>query len=340
MEFKEYIAFNREAIHSKILDYLPIREPVEYSTMVRDYSDRQGKYVRPGLLMLCGEMFGAKSQDLILPAAIMQLSEDWILMHDDVEDDSELRRGKPALHRIYGMEQAVNAGDAAHLAMWRMMGDYVKGRGLSRGMELYERFHRMLDKTVEGQYLDIKFTKDIRQIGRADEKMYFDIVERKTSSYSVYGPMQLGATVAGQGKKTLDALREIGSAAGTAFQIMDDVLDVTSSEKEFGKQKYGDLYEGKLTLVMLHAYKEASRAEKAKIDRIFKKDRNKKSKEEIDFLVYMIEKYGSADNACREAMKYGKKAQAAIKKYDGLFPDGDYKDLFVSAVTALFLRKK
>ena len=340
MDFREYVESNRKAINSKILEYLPSGEPKEYSGMVRDYTERQGKYVRPSLLMLCGEMFGVDRVDMVLPAAIMQLSEDWILMHDDVEDDSELRRGRPALHRIYGTELAINAGDAAHLAMWEMVGDYLKRVGMEKGMKFYYWLAKVLDSTVVGQYLDIKFTKDIRQVGKAGEEMYFDIVEKKTGCYSVYGPMQLGAIVAGKDAKTLDALKAIGSPAGTSFQIIDDVLDITSSEKTFGKQRYGDLYEGKLTLIVLHAYSKATRAERLKMDRIFKKDHKEKTKADIDFLVYLIGKYGSADHAYAVAMKYGKQAQDAIKKHKAIFPDNDYYDIFISAVNALFLRKR
>jgi geranylgeranyl diphosphate synthase type II len=261
-------------------------------------------------------------------------------MHDDVEDDSDTRRGKPAIHKIYGVEQAINAGDGVHLAMWRMLKDYTAKEGLSKGIRLFDKFYEILDMTVEGQYLDIKFTRETRQIGLATEKMYFDIVDRKTSCYSVYGPMQLGATVANQNAAVMKALKEIGNPAGMAFQIVDDVLDITANEKEFGKQRYGDLYEGKLTLIMLHAYGQATRAERLKVDRIYKKARKNKTKEEIDFLVYLIEKYGSADYAYKLAMKYGEKSQSAIEKYGVLLPNNEYRELFVSAVTALFLRKK
>src|SRR5208282_5015099 len=100
MDFKEYISLNRSDVHSKIMDYLDFKGPDDYSKIIKDYSERQGKYVRPGLLLLSGEMFGAKQKNLILPAAVMQLSEDWILMHDDIEDDSDMRRGKPAIHKL------------------------------------------------------------------------------------------------------------------------------------------------------------------------------------------------------------------------------------------------
>ena len=226
MDFSEYISRHREQIRLKIFEYFNGEGPPGYSEIVREYSERQGKYVRPGLLMITGQMLGAKPDELIIPAAAMQLSEDWILIHDDIEDDSEMRRGKPALHKIYGCEHAINAGDGAHLLMWQMLRDYLEEYGMKRGLGLFDMFSEILTATVEGQYLDIDFSKRIKEIGKADERMYYGIVERKTSCYSVYGPMQLGAIAAGMGKSELGMLKEIGMPAGMAFQIVDDILDI------------------------------------------------------------------------------------------------------------------
>ena len=340
MDFSEYISRHREQIRLKIFEYFRGEGPPGYSEIIRDYSERQGKYVRPGLLMITGQMLGAKSDELIIPAAAMQLSEDWILIHDDIEDDSEMRRGKPALHKIYGCEHAINAGDGAHLLMWQMLRDYLEEYGIKRGLSLFDMFSKILTATVEGQYLDIDFAKRIKEIGKADEKMYYGIVERKTSCYSVYGPMQLGATVAGADQKILDLFKKIGIEAGNAFQIMDDVLDFTADEKSFGKKKYGDLYEGKLTLIALHAYKEASAAEKRRIDKIFAKSKNSKTNEDIDFLIEMIEKYKSADYAYSIAMKHGAEAKRILDENRNMLPDNEFRGIFESSVYSLFNRKK
>lgn len=339
MNIKEYVEAHRGTIYAKISEYLPNDEPLEYSEMLSEYSRRQGKYMRPGLLMLTGELFGAKPKELVLPAAVMQISEDWILMHDDLEDGSEMRRGKPALHKMYGNWQALNAGDAVQMRMWRMVMDYVRENGLKKGTAFFDRIYSILNETVEGQYLDIKFSTEIKQIGKANESMYFDIVDKKTSCYTVYGPMQIGAVVASQPEKVCNVLMEIGRSVGKAFQITDDILDMTADEKEFGKKRYGDLYEGKLTLIMLHAYNAANRAEKAKIDRIYKKERTSKTKAEIDFLAYVIEKYGSVEYARGEAIRYGRLAQEKIKDNESIFPENEFKEVFKSAVEGLFIRK-
>jgi len=339
MNFKEYIEIYRPSIYAKICEYVPLKEPIAHHQIMRDYIDRQGSYRRPGLVMLTGQLFGASPEDLILPAAAEQLSEDWILMQDDIEDDSELRRGKPAAQRIYGWVHAFNATNTGQMAMWRMLKDYMRQHP-EKGNRLFEKFYHMLEYTVEGQYIEnqfIHYTKDLKQ---ASEALYYRIVDSKTCYYTVYGPMQIGAIAAGQTGETLEILKDIGKSAGIAFQIVDDILDMTADEKVFGKKNFGDLYEGKLTLMILHAYKNATPAEKAKMDAIYAKKRQDKTKEEIDFLREMIDKYHGLDYARQMAEAYGNKAKETVEKYKDNLPQNEFTSLLMSAMEELYIRNK
>ncbi len=340
MDFKDYIDLHKESIYSKIMEYLPLKEPTGHYKIVREYSERRGNYRRPGLLMLCGELFGATTQNLVLPAAAMQLSEDWILIHDDIEDDSELRRGKPALHRIYGNEIAINAGDAAHIAMWKMLKDNMVQAGSVLGGRLFDKFYNMLEYTVAGQYIDTNFIFNVRNMKDATESLYLRIIDSKTCYYSIYGPMQLGAIAAGQDGKTLELLKKIGEPAGKAFQIIDDILDMTADEKEFGKKRYGDLYEGKLTLIMLHTYKSATDSERQTIDSIYGKSRVQKTAHEIAELVDLVNRYGGIDYARAAAERYGNEAKAEAENSRSLLPSNEYVDTLLSAIDGLYNRKK
>lgn len=340
MNFKEYIETNRAAVYSEIMKYLPLKDPFEHYRIVREYSERMGSYRRPGLLMLCGEMFGAKRRSLVLPGAAMQISEDWILIHDDIEDNSELRRGKPTLHKLYGSEIALNAGDAVHIAMWKMLKDYIVRAGLATGSRFFDKFYDMLERTVEGQFLETDFIYNVKDLSKATEDLYFRILGSKTCYYTVYGPMQLGAIAAGADDEALNALREVGSPAGVAFQLADDILDMTADEKIFGKKRFGDLYEGKLTLIILNTYRNADKRERAKVDAIYSKSRNEKTKKEINFLVDLVEKYNSIEYAKKIAEKYGELAKRAIRMHESLFPDNEYKRIMLSAMEELYVRKK
>ncbi|MFI5412765.1 MAG: polyprenyl synthetase family protein, partial [Candidatus Micrarchaeales archaeon] len=124
MTFKEFAEKYRNDVYKKICEYIPLKEPLGHYKIMRDYIDRQGKYRRPALLLLTAHLYGATLEDAILPAAAQQLSEDWILMQDDIEDDSEMRRGKVAAHRLYGWVHALDASDTGQMAMWKMLKDY------------------------------------------------------------------------------------------------------------------------------------------------------------------------------------------------------------------------
>lgn len=340
MNFKEYVESHKEEIYSKIMEYMPIKEPVQHYKIAREYSERKGSYRRPGFLILTGQMYGAKIKDLVLPAAAMQTSEDWILIHDDIEDDSDLRRGMPALHKLYGSEVAINAGDAVHIAMWRMLRDYIAKAGMKNGLRLFDKFYDMLEYTVEGQYVETNFIHNVKSLDDATVDFYLRIAGSKTCYYTVYGPMQLGAIVAGRNDETLNMLKEIGHPVGVAFQIIDDVLDMTGDEKVFGKRRYGDLYEGKLTLIMLHAYNHANATERRKIDEIYKKRREDKTEEEILFLASLADKYKSIEHAKQKAEQYAEKARKAAEKYKSKLPNNEYRDILLSAIEEMYKRHK
>ncbi|MEM3883992.1 MAG: polyprenyl synthetase family protein, partial [Methanothrix sp.] len=235
---------------------------------------------------------------------------------------------------------AIDASDTGQIAMWKMLKDYIIQAGVEKGNRLYEKFYDMMAYTVEGQYIENTFIQDTKDLSKADESLYMRIVDSKTCYYTVYGPMQLGAIVAGQSDETLELLKKVGENAGIAFQITDDILDMTADEKKFGKKNFGDLYEGKLTLIILHSYKSATTEEKQKIDAIYRKKRQEKTQEEIDYLRSIIEKYDGIDYAKGVAKKYGSKAQELVEQYASTIPKNEYTDIIISAMQKLYKRDK
>jgi geranylgeranyl diphosphate synthase type II len=338
--FKDFVEAHRASIYNKICEYVPIKDPIEHYKIMRDYIDRQGKYRRPGLVLLTAYLYGATLKDAILPAAAEQLSEDWILMQDDIEDDADLRRGKPAAQKIYGWVHAMNASNTGQMAMWKMLNDYVKERGPERGGAVYDKFYDMLSYTVEGQYIENEFIHHVKDLSKVDESFYLRIADSKTCYYTVYGPMQIGALTGNGSETDLKILKQMGYNAGIAFQITDDILDMVADEKEFGKKNFGDIYEGKVTLIILHAYKNATKEEKAKIDAIYKKKRDDKTSDEINYIRSLIEKYDGIGYAESVRDKYGAKAKEAVEQYIGIMPENNYTKIVKSAVEEMFIRKK
>ncbi len=335
MNFREYIGQHKHEIYSKICDYLPLHDPIDHYKIVRTYSNRQSSYRRPGLLILVGQMLGASIDDLLLPAAAMQLSEDWILIHDDIEDHSTIRRGKESLNKLYGMEVALNAGDAAHIVMWKMLKDYMINN--KQGPLVYDKFYDMAKKTAEGQFLDINFIYNKKNFEGINEELYFEIIIRKTCYYSIYGPMQLGAIIANADQEIIQILEYIGKPAGIAFQILDDLQDIIGNEESFGKQKYEDLYEGKITLIMLYAsYQNATQEEKSKINSIYAKVRENKTKDDINFLLNIIFRYSSLDYVRKICERYIIEASKNIEIYSTKLNDNEYSQILKTAVDELY----
>ncbi len=340
MEFKDFVDKYKDDIYKKICEYVPLKEPMGHYQIMRDYIDRRGKYRRPGLLLLTAHLYGGTLKDALLPAAAQQLSEDWILMQDDIEDDSELRRGKPAAQKIYGWVNALNATNTGHIAMWKMLKDYILQVGSDKGNRLYNRFYDMLECTVEGQYIENTFIHYTKDLNKADEATYFKIVYAKTAYYTVFGPMVLGAIASGAKDSDLQMLKEIGEKTAYAFQIVDDILDLTADEKTFGKKNNGDLFEGKITIPVLHAYKNANREERERMNSTFAKQRKDKTNDEIMFIRSLMEKYKSIEYAQTMAERYGEEAHKLYDKYKNQLPNNEYRDVLLSAINELYIRNK
>lgn len=281
--------------------------------MVRDYPERQGKYIRPTLVLLMCEAMGGDPKKAIKTAAAMQTSEDWILIHDDFEDNSEERRGKPCLHKIYGPELAVNASDDLHIRMWKILRDNEKILGPQKTFEIMDEFHRMLLRTTIGQAVEIKWTKENKLDFRDED--YFFIVDGKTVYYTIAGPMRLGAIVAGATKEQLDRIFTVGTPLGRCFQIKDDLLNLIGDRKKYGKEIGGDILEGKRTLMLGHLLRTANEEDRKKVVEILSKPSEEKTQQEAFEVIDLMNKYGS--------IKYGqeiaeKLAKEALKNFDKL----------------------
>jgi len=194
-----------------------------YWKINRIYPERKGKYLRPTLVLLTAESLGAKRRKAIKTAAAMQLSQEWILIHDDIEDKSEKRRGEPTLHKIYGDELAINAGDSLHIIMWKILND-------QNSSAINEEFYKMLLRTALGQGVEQIWTN--RKTKEISEDEYFFIADSKSAYYTIAGPMRLGAIIASATPDQIDKITDFGLYLGRCFQLVDDVLDLEQDKKE------------------------------------------------------------------------------------------------------------
>lgn len=273
--------------------------------IARDYPERKGKYLRPTLLCLTNEALGGKRDRALITAAAMQISEEWLLIHDDIEDDSEMRRGKPTLHKLYGVEQAINAGDILHLVMWGMLGKNHNLLGTDLKMRIGKEFARMLLRTALGQGVEQKWTQE-NKIDMKDADWEF-IADGKTCYYSLAGPMRFGAMIAGANEEEIEKITRFGKSLGRCFQLVDDLLDVTGDFSGL-KTKANDIYEGKRTVILIHLLNNTNKEDKEKLKSFLEKDQAKKTEADVVWVLEKMKEYGSVDYAKKKAKGYQEEA--------------------------------
>lgn len=265
-------------------------ELARFRRLQRDYPQRGGKGIRGRLAALSTLAHGARLEDARQVAGALELFQNWVLVHDDVEDDSETRRGRPALHRTVGVPVAINVGDAMHVAMWGL----VARASAATQPAILDEFLEMIARTAEGQHLDLSWVEE----GRfdVDEDDYLAMVERKTAHYTVVSPLRLGAHLAAI--EPDPRFTSAGLALGAAFQIRDDVLNLLPDDDgAYGKEFAGDLYEGKRTLVLAHAFATLGEADAARLQRLLEKSRDATSDDDVREALGLIQASGSIDYA-------------------------------------------
>lgn len=267
----------------------------KYWKIVKEYPERQGKYLRPTLLLLAVEAMGFNYKKALKIAAAMQISEDWLLIHDDIQDHSLARRGSPTLHELYGTELAIDAGDTLHVIMWKAILDNRKVIGDEKTFALAEEFYRVIKRTADGQAIELMWSNQ-NKIDFEDEDSLF-IADGKTAYYTIAAPLRLGAIVAGANEEQLELLAKFGLYLGRCFQLVDDILDLTVDYKGKGQKMAGDIYGSKRTLILSHLARNLRADERKKLSKILKKNSNQKSKSEVEWTLLKMKEYKSIEYA-------------------------------------------
>lgn len=341
-QFLRFLDEYRESVRDEIFRFIPKPDRIKpmpfglekHWDMLVEYPKRGGKYVRPGLLLLSCQASSGNPKLAMTTAAAMEISEDWLLIHDDFEDHSLERRGKPTLHMMHGDELAVNAGDHLHLIMWKILLSNNSCIGIPKACAVAETMVDILQRTCEGQYLEISWTRDSRIIS---EEEYFEMVDRKTGWYTVIGPLQLGAIIA-DNAAALGPIEKLGRSLGRAFQIHDDWLNVFSHNT--GKELGGDILEGKRTLLLIHLVEELEKAGDRQnleyVRKLFSLPRAKKSRKDVDRLIKLYEKHGCREWVRTRALAF---ADEAILNIDEIPYSAEGKNLLKDAVQFIVNRE-
>lgn len=258
--FAAYLESRRPQIESFLANAAPAPEdlttPQAFDLIgylyepLNGFTSGGGKRTRPALCLLGAEAVGADPICALSTAAAVELFQSAALIHDDIADESELRRGKPCLHVSQGTGLAINAGDLALISMNAFL---LQDPSLDDAtcLQLLCELTYMSQRTLEGQALDLGWVRDGRWDLSTDD--YLFMATHKTAHYTAATPLACGAICAHGTDEQVEALRSFGLEAGLAFQIQDDLLNLVGEAERQGKDFRSDITEGKRTLVALHA---------------------------------------------------------------------------------------
>lgn len=281
--------------------------------LLADYPRRGGKRLRPCLCLAAAVACGGRVDDAIDAAVAIELMHNALLIHDDIEDESDQRRGRPTLHALHGVPLALNAGDALGLLSLQPLQAAAARLGPLLGPRLVQETERMAWATAEGQALELGWQRDARtDIGEAD---YLQMVLLKTCWLTTIHPLRTGCLIGSRGRMELDALIPVGFFVGAAFQIQDDWLNLAEAPL-YGKERDGDLVEGKRTLLVAHALQHAAPRDRARLQRFLAAPRARRRAADVAWVRGLMQRCGALDHARQVAAAL---AGAGLAEFDRCF---------------------
>ncbi|MGH9260349.1 MAG: polyprenyl synthetase family protein, partial [Acidimicrobiales bacterium] len=226
-------------------------------------------------------------------AVAIEMLHNAFLVHDDVADGSERRRGRPTLAAEYGTGLALNAGDALAILANQMLRRHARGLDDALADRLLDAFDTMALRTLEGQATELGWQRDA--VADLQPEDYLDLIMHKTCWYTTIHPLRVGALLGSGGRADLRQMVRFGFHLGAAFQIQDDLLNLVGDESLYGKEINGDLREGKRTLVLIHLAGEVRGRDRAVVDRYLRLPPAERTADVIGEIRALIDAYGSIE---------------------------------------------
>ena len=310
----------RGSLVDEVLDtYLPIVPPVELYKASRHLVDAGGKRLRPATLILAAQMCGAKANDVLPAAVAVELVHNFTLIHDDIMDKDDLRRGLQAVHVLWGEPGAILAGDTLYSKAFEILADC--NADPKRLVDVFRILSKTCTDICEGQWMDIDFENRTEVL----EPEYITMVEKKTSV--LYGAAaMIGGILAGASKEKAQALWNFGTYTGIGFQIFDDVLDLITPEDVLGKVRGSDIMEGKRTIIAIHAKEHG-------VD-IPYFGCGGATTAQIEEALQVLDKAGSIEYANKKAVEYVENGKAQLD----MFKDSEAKEILLELADYMISR--
>ena len=306
-DLKTSIAEVKDLVESRIERALTHTNLDRLSGAMMHLLEGGGKRLRATLPWLVAKAVGDTHSGLLDVGAAIEIIHNFTLVHDDIMDDDEVRRGRPAVHIEYDLPTAINAGDA-------MLAIAFEAMAVAEGIEpellpfLVKRIGRMVRKCSEGQQLDIEFeSRD-----SVSEEEYIEMIKGKTAAM-FFTCAEVGAHLACADEETIQCMYEWGLALGLCFQLMDDLIDVLSDSDTLGKPSGSDVAQGKRTLMVIHALKQPdSEAKEILISVLGKQD--SVTSDQVNLAHQALDELGSIEYARNKAEMYHRKAHDCLDR--------------------------
>jgi geranylgeranyl diphosphate synthase type II len=316
--------------------YLDSAEPAAYlHELVTDYPRRGGKMMRPSICIAHARAFGASLEQAVLTAAAMEMLHNALLIHDDIEDGSEERRGRPTLHALHGVPLALNAGDTLMLLSLRPLMDNADRIGDRLALQVLRETERMARESAEGQTLELGWRD--RNDCLVTEADYLRMVLKKTAWLSTIYPARVGALIGANGRIDLSLFLNFGFFLGAVFQIQDDLLNLVA-DASYGKELNGDLFEGKRTLMLIHAQQASDPEDRARLERFLSLPREHRTVDHVAWVRGLIARHDSVVYARKVAEALAGAAYYEFDRVYGNLPESRDKRFIRDLIAWVFER--
>jgi len=291
-EVEDHLRDVGKLVRRAMLDTMPDGEPVQwlYAPM-REYPSRPGKAIRPALCLSASRVFGAEPDAVMGIAVAIELLHNAFLVHDDIADGSEMRRGRPTLAAKHGIAAALNAGDGLAIVAGQALRKATRQLPSDLADLVWHEFDTMAMRTLEGQAIEAGWQLD--NVEDLKPQDYLELIMHKTCWYTTIHPLRVGALLGSGGKAEQAPLVRFGFHFGAAFQIRDDLLNLLGDERSYGKEILGDLYEGKRTLPLVHLMANATGADRALVRDYLRRNRSDRSSGLVGSIRALMDDYGS-----------------------------------------------
>ena len=285
-----------------------------------DYMDRGGKRWRPTLFLLLNEALGGNPTEVLDFVVLPELIHNSTIIHDDIEDSSEERRGKPALHLIFGNDIVINLGDILFFIPFLSLIKNKHRFNKDKVIKAYEICIEELVRVGSGQATDISWHRGLCNADNITEEEYLQMCVNKTGCLARMSG-KLAALFADRGEEEIELFGKFVETIGVAFQIQDDILNLTGEEFIKGKGGYGeDITEGKRSLLVIHTLQKANERDRKRLIEIL--NMHTTDQKIRDEAIAIIKKYGSIEYAKEKARKMIKDVW---KDADKLLPASEAK---------------